>query len=140
MTLCTAAAKNAEAIRAFTEGQNNIDRPAIEALLTVDASFYPGARDVSFEGRETFLDALVGWLDNHENSRFEIRVEIYTDDEAVNPWRFMAKTRSGAEVDTHGIDYFRLRAGEILARARPVRSDATPRPRSAHVTDSRSLP
>ena len=111
------AAKNAETIRAFAEGQNNIDRQAIEALLTEDATFYPGARDSSFEGREAFLDALLGWLNNHENGRFKILAEIYTDDEAVNEWRFVAKTKDGADVDTHGIDYFTLRDGKILSKS-----------------------
>jgi ketosteroid isomerase-like protein len=112
-----AAAKNAETIRAFAEGQNNIDRQAIEALLTEDATFYPGARDASFEGREAFLDALLGWLNYHENGRFTILTEIYTDDEAVNEWRFVAKTQDGADVDTHGIDYFKLRDGKILVKS-----------------------
>ncbi|MFW0793520.1 nuclear transport factor 2 family protein [Gordonia sp. CPCC 205515] len=116
-SMTDAAAKNAQTIQAFADGQNNIDRSAIAAFLTEDATFFPGARGASFEGREAFLDALLGWLNNHENGRFEILSEIYTDDEAFNEWRFVAKTKDGADVDTHGVDYFKLRDGKILVKS-----------------------
>lgn len=110
------AAKNAETVRAFAEAQNNVDRSAIAALLTDDATFFPGRQNASFEGREAFLDGLVGWLNTFDDGRFELVTEVYTDDESFIEWRFAAKSKEGDAVSLHGVDHFKLRDGKIVVK------------------------
>lgn len=109
--------KNAETVRAFAKGQSNKDRAGVEELLAEDATFFPGKRDVKFEGRVAFTDALFAWLDSHETLSLNVVNEFYTDDEGFNEWHFTGKTKDGQDVETHGVDYFKLRDGKILVKS-----------------------
>ena len=109
--------KNAETVQAFAQAQNDVDRGAIAALVTEDATFYPGAKDVEFEGREAFLDGLLGWLTKYESLQFTILNEFYTEDEAFDEWRFVGRTKDGQDQEIHGVDYFKLRDGKIVVKS-----------------------
>jgi ketosteroid isomerase-like protein len=109
--------KNAETVRAFGQGQNEVNRSAIEGLLDEDANFFPGAKGIKFEGRDAFLDGLFDWLNKHETGHFTVLNEFYTEDEAFNEWHFVARTKDGQDVDTHGVDYFKLRDGKIIVKS-----------------------
>lgn len=109
--------KNAQTVQAFAQAQNNVDRGAIEALVTEDATFYPGAAGVKFEGREQFLEGLLGWLTKYDSLKFTILNEFYTDDEAFDEWRFVGRTKDGQDQEIHGVDYFKMRDGKIVVKS-----------------------
>lgn len=109
--------KNAATVQAFAEAQTNVDRAAIEACITDDATFFPGAAGVKFEGREQFLEGLLGWLTKYDSLKFTILNEFYTEDEAFDEWRFVGRTKDGQDQEIHGVDYFKMRDGKIVVKS-----------------------
>ncbi|WP_067901741.1 nuclear transport factor 2 family protein [Nocardia vaccinii] len=107
---------NAELSHQLTDAINAHDVPAIEALFAADSVFKPAQAGVEITGREDVAKALVAWLDKHSTYRLETIREFFVGDTGYNEWRFVAKTVTGEDIETHGVDYFRFAGGKIVEK------------------------
>jgi ketosteroid isomerase-like protein len=107
----------ATTVRALTDALNARDREATVALFASDGVFRPGAAGATFEGPEVIADSLFGFLDAHKSGQFETVHEMFAGDEAYHEWRWAGVTNEGEPAETHGCDYYLVRAGKVAVRS-----------------------
>ena len=107
---------NKEVTSRFTAAQNARDVEEMAACLSEDCHFESARLPITADGRDAVVTAMTNWLDAHTDYSLTTVREFYVGDEGYNEWRFKAKNADGESVETHGVDYYRFRDGQIVEK------------------------
>lgn len=120
-TPTTAEGRNVVLVKAFNAALNARDRSAVRAAFAVDGTYRPHGTTQAFDGPDAATDRQFEFLESHRLGEFRTMRAFAAGDEVFSEWRWEGVTQDGLSVRRHGVDYFRLRDGQIVVKSTYVK-------------------
>jgi ketosteroid isomerase-like protein len=108
---------NIDVVSDLNDALNARDRAAVRAAFAIDGTFRPHGTARAFDGPEAATNRQFEFLDSYRSGEFRTMRTVAAGDEVFNEWRWEGVTVDGMSVQRHGVDYFRLRGGQIVVKS-----------------------